>query len=149
MGRKTSRLSYLIPADARDSVRGMTRDVFRRIALGLPGAVESAHMGHPDFRTNGKIFATLSPDGRKGMVKLTPPQQEAFMDANAEVFTPASGAWGRQGCTMVALDRLDAEVLGEAMTLAWQNASQGRAAGARRVRRPVRPARPARAARRR
>src|SRR4029453_6748170 len=120
MRRKTTRLSYLIPAEARDSVRTMTQDRFRRIALGLPEAVEGAHMGHPDFRTNGRIFATLSPDGYKGMVKLTPPQQKAFMAANAGVFTPASGAWGRQGCTMVALDRLDEEVLGEAMTLAWQ-----------------------------
>jgi hypothetical protein len=82
------------------------------------------------------------------MVKLTPPQQKAFMSANADVFTPASGAWGRQGCTMVVLDRLDEEVLGEAMTLAWQNATQARPA-ARRARRPARPARPARAARRR
>ena len=106
-------------------------------------------MGHPDFRTKGKIFATLSPDGRKGMVKLTPPQQEAFIDANADVFTAASGAWGRQGCTMVALDRLDEETLGDAMTLAWQNASQARPAGAKRSRRPARPVRPARAARRR
>ena len=83
------------------------------------------------------------------MVKLTPPQQRVFVDANADVFTPASGAWGRQGCTMVALDRLDEEVLGEAMTLAWQNATQARPARARRIRRPTRPVRPARAARRR
>ena len=81
------------------------------------------------------------------MVKLTPEQQKTLIAANADVFTPASGAWGRQGCTMVVLDRLDEEVLGEAMTLAWQNASQARPAGARRARRPARPARPARAAR--
>jgi hypothetical protein len=37
----------------------MTEDDFRRLALGLPEAVESAHMAHPDFREGGKIFATL------------------------------------------------------------------------------------------
>ena len=111
--------------------------------------MESAHMGHPDFRTNGRIFATLSPDGYEGMVKLTPRQQKAFVDANADVFTPASGAWGRQGCTTVVLAAADEAVLGEAMTLAWQNATQARPAGAKRERRPARPARPARAARRR
>jgi hypothetical protein len=26
----------------------------------LPGALESAHHGHPDFRVEKKIFATLS-----------------------------------------------------------------------------------------
>ena len=39
-------------------------DRFRRIACGLPDAVESAHMGNPDFRVGGRIFATLS--GRAG-----------------------------------------------------------------------------------
>jgi hypothetical protein len=37
----------------------MTPDEFRRLALALPEAVESEHMGHPDFRVRKKIFATL------------------------------------------------------------------------------------------
>ena len=35
-------------------------DEFRRMALSLPEASESAHMGHPDFRVRGKIFGLLS-----------------------------------------------------------------------------------------
>jgi len=45
---------------------------FRRVALALTDAVESAHMGHPDFRVNGRIFATLHADMKFGMVALTP-----------------------------------------------------------------------------
>jgi hypothetical protein len=112
----------------------MTRDLFRRIALGLPGAVEGAHMGHPDFRANGRIFATLSPDGRRGMVKLTPPQQKEFMEANRDVFEPASGAWGRLGCTMVVLREAGEDVLGEAMTLAWRNTVKTKASKKRKSR---------------
>ena len=78
-------------------------------------------MGHPDFRANGRIFATLSADGHRGMVTLTPPQQKAFMNGDHETFEPASGAWGRQGCTMVVLAEADEETVGEAMTLAWRN----------------------------
>ena len=100
----------------------MTSTGFRRIALGLAGAIERAHMGHPDFRANGRIFATLTAAGDRGMVKLTPAQQKAFVDANRGTFEPASGAWGRQGCTMVALKAVDEETLGEAITLAWRNA---------------------------
>ena len=37
----------------------MTPEAFRKMALSLPEAVESSHMGHPDFRVGGKIFATL------------------------------------------------------------------------------------------
>ena len=95
---------------------------FRRIALGMNEAVEGSHMAHPDFRVNGRIFATLHSDGKRGMVKLTPDQQRGFIGASPSSFEPASGAWGRQGCTMIRLDSIDEGTLGEAMTLAWQNA---------------------------
>jgi hypothetical protein len=94
---------------------------FRRIALGMDGAVEGAHMGHPDFRVNDRIFATLHGDLKFGMVNLTPEQQKTFMRDHPEIFAPESGAWGRAGCTSVRLSATDAEVLGAAMTLAWQN----------------------------
>src|SRR6476646_4467445 len=48
---------------------------FRCIVLGLEGAIESAHMGHPDFRANGRIFATLQHDPTWGALMLTPEQQ--------------------------------------------------------------------------
>ena len=50
----------------------MTADDFRDLALSMPDAVEGAHMGHPDFRVNGRIFATLHADMKFGMVALTP-----------------------------------------------------------------------------
>lgn len=87
----------------------------------MKDAVEGAHMGHPDFRAGGRIFATLHTDRQWGMVKLTPDQQQAFVRENPGTFAPENGAWGRQGCTRVRLDAADEETLGEAMTLAWQN----------------------------
>ena len=98
----------------------MTPNAFRRIALGMRGAVEGEHMSHPDFRANGRIFATLSPDPAWGMVKLTPEQQQHFMRAEPDAFVPAKGAWGRGGSTMVRLASADGDSVGEAMTLAWQ-----------------------------
>jgi hypothetical protein len=99
----------------------MTAEEFRRIALSMNGATEGAHMNHPDFRANGKIFATIYPDGQAGMVKLTPEQQQDFISADSEAFEPATGAWGRQGCTTVRFAIVAEEKLGEAMTLAWQH----------------------------
>jgi hypothetical protein len=98
----------------------LTAGDFRRLALGLTGAVEGAHMGHPDFRANGRIFASLHADGRRGMVTLTPAQQQEFVERAPGAFTPESGAWGLQGCTRVQLDAVDEETLGEALTLAYQ-----------------------------
>lgn len=99
----------------------MTADGFRRIALGMKDAVEGTHMGHPDFRVRGKIFATLHPDQQWGMVKLTPDQQQRFVSDAPDSFTPEKGAWGVQGCTAVRLAAADEDLVGEAMTLAWQN----------------------------
>jgi YjbR protein len=51
----------------------VTADDFRKLALSLPEAVESAHMHHPDFRVRGKIFATIGyPDRNWAVAKLTP-----------------------------------------------------------------------------
>ena len=82
----------------------MTADGFRRLALSQPEAVESAHMNHPDFRVRGKIFATLGyPDDAWGMVKLSPIDQELFIQADPETFSPVTGAWGKGGATRVQL----------------------------------------------
>ena len=99
---------------------------FRRIALALTGVVESSHMNHHDFRTGGRIFASLHADDRHAMVKLTPEQQKRFLADAPEVFTPENGAWGRQGCTRVWLESVDEDTLGEAVTLAWKNTTSKR-----------------------
>ena len=99
----------------------LTPDQFRGIALAMDDAIESAHMGHPDFRANGRIFATLHPGNESGMVKLAPEQQQEFLRKGPDAFVPASGAWGRQGCTTVNLAAVDEDTLGEAITLAWRN----------------------------
>ena len=101
----------------------MTPDGFRRLALGLTGVTESAHHGHPDFRVAGRIFATLGyPNRHWGMVNLTPDQQRSWVRDHRRAFVPVTGKWGEQGSTNVRLDAVDAETLGEALTLARQNA---------------------------
>jgi hypothetical protein len=116
----------------------MSPDDFRRIALGMESANEGAHMGHPDFRANGRIFATIHPDHKWGMVKLTSEQQQRFVRENPAVFAPENGAWGRAGCTKVRLDSVDEDTLGEAMTFAWQNSAKKRVAQRSKPKRPSR-----------
>lgn len=101
----------------------MTADDFRRLALDLHDTVEHAHMGHPDFRTNGRIFASLHTHDRFGMVKLTPAEQREVMKLDPGVFVPSSGAWGRQGCTDVRLEAASEATVRGALLLAWQGAT--------------------------
>jgi hypothetical protein len=100
----------------------MSPDQFRRIATGLPDAVEGAHQSHADFRVGKRIFATLGyPDDGWGMVKLTPEQQSVVVEAEPEIFRPVPGGWGKGGSTNVRLANADSTTLKNALTMAWRN----------------------------
>jgi hypothetical protein len=100
----------------------MTREQFRRMALGFPGSSEQSHMGHPDFRVRGKIFATLDyPEPGWAMVKLLPDQQSYFVEREPASFLPASGNWGRKGSTNVRLKAASAQKVQPALEAAWKN----------------------------
>ncbi len=111
----------------------MTAEKFRSLALEIEDALESAHMNHPDFRIEGKIFATLGyPDEHHGMVKLTPEQQRLFIKKAPRVFAPSPGAWGRQGCTSVALALARVDLMRDALEFASRNARAKAKPGERR-----------------
>ncbi|MEI9979287.1 MAG: MmcQ/YjbR family DNA-binding protein [Edaphobacter sp.] len=96
-------------------------ELFRRLALQLPGAVESSHMNHPDFRLNNQIFATLS--GEKngyGVLKLTLDQQAAFVADQPRIFSPVQGGWGRMGMTYIILNEADESIMAGALKTAYQ-----------------------------
>ncbi len=99
----------------------MNSTEFRRAALALPGAEESAHMGHPDFRVGGRIFATLGyPDARFGTIMLSPDDQELLVRRAPRVFKPAAGAWGRAGSTSVLLRLASRTTVMAALESAWR-----------------------------
>src|SRR5262245_24266502 len=99
----------------------MTVDDFRQLALSMPETTEAAHMGHPDFRVGGKIFATIWLDEGWGMVNLTPEQQALFRQAEPAVFVPVKGGWGKKGATNVRLDAANPETVRNALITAWRN----------------------------
>jgi hypothetical protein len=99
----------------------MTTKDFRRIALSLPGAEESSHMGAPDFRVGGRIFATLASQSQGyGNLMLAPEQQAAFVEEQPDVFVPIAGGWGRMGMTHIRLAAANEDVLAGALRAAWK-----------------------------
>jgi hypothetical protein len=99
----------------------MDAEDFRRIALSLPGAEESSHMGAPDFRVGGRIFATLASQSQgHGNLMLTLEQQAAFVEEAPEVFVPIAGGWGRNGATHIRLAAANEDVLAGALRTAWK-----------------------------
>ena len=99
----------------------MNVDDFRRIALNLDGAEEGSHMGNPDFRVGGRIFATLAAAKKGyGNLHLTPEQQADFVEELPHVFLPVVGGWGRSGWTHIALAAASEDVLTGALRVAWK-----------------------------
>jgi len=99
----------------------MTAAEFRRLALSLPSAEERAHMGHPDFRVGGKIFATLGhPDARHGTIMMSPQDQDLLIRDYPRVFVHAAGAWGRSGSTSVVLRIAPRRAVAAALESAWR-----------------------------
>jgi hypothetical protein len=110
----------------------MTANEFRELALSFPETVESAHMRHPDFRVDAKIFATLGyPNKDSATVKLTRKEQREFVRSDPGVFKPVKGAWGRQGSTNVYLPTVEINIVREALTAAWRNNAPKRLSGNR------------------
>ncbi len=78
-------------------------------------------MSHADFRVGGKVFASLGhPDADHGAVMLPPAEQAYFLKAHAAAFTPAAGAWGKAGSTIVRLAKANRKAVGAALEAAWR-----------------------------
>jgi hypothetical protein len=113
----------------------MTANDFRRIALSFAGAEESSHMGMPDFRVGGKIFATLASEHEGyGNLKLTLEQQAAFVSEAPEIFLPIHGGWGRMGMTHIRLAAASEDVLTGALHTAWKLRTDTNATSAKKAR---------------
>jgi hypothetical protein len=99
----------------------MTAADFRRLALSLPGSEEGSHMGSPDFRVGGRIFATLASESQGyGNLMLTPDLQAEFVLEQPDVFLPVPGGWGRNGATHIRLAQANEDLLAGALRTAWK-----------------------------
>jgi hypothetical protein len=86
-------------------------------------------MGHPDFRLNQQIFATLSAQQQGcGVLKLTLDQQQSFIIELPEVFSPVPGGWGRMGMTLINLQAAEPAVMKGAVETAYRNLQQKQSA---------------------
>ena len=99
----------------------MDANDFRRIALSFEGVEESSHMGQPDFRVGGRIFATLASEKQGyGNLMLTPEQQAMFVEELPQVFVPIAGGWGKMGMTHIRLAAANEDLLAGALRTAWR-----------------------------
>jgi hypothetical protein len=96
----------------------------RLLALALPGAVEQDHHGRPSFRVAGRIFATLWDESTMN-VMLDEPGIRTTVQSAPEAC--AERWWGKRlAAVSVNLDRVDANLLTELLTDAWETKARRR-----------------------
>lgn len=116
----------------------MTADDFRRIALSFDGAEEGSHMGVPDFRVGGHIFATLASQAEGlGNLKLTPELQQMLIAEHPNLFRPIKGGWGRMGMTHIRLEHASERQLTDALHSAWRLRVEMNQKGTSRLKKPA------------
>jgi hypothetical protein len=100
----------------------MTPDAARRLALGLPEAVEQDHHGRPSFRIRGRIFATLW-DEHTMNVMVDEPGIRTAVANNPDWCT--GRYWGKRlAAVAVDLERAPADRLADLLTDAWERKAQ-------------------------
>lgn len=109
----------------------VTTDAAYSLAQSFPETEIMDHFGKPSFRVRKKIFAALSMEKKTLTVKLNLVDQSVFCDYDASTFAPATGAWGRQGWTIIQLKRVRKSMLKDAITLSWREVAPKRLVASR------------------
>jgi hypothetical protein len=103
----------------------LTAREVRRLALALPEAEEHRHWGKSSFRVRGRIFATLEPQGKLAVLRLSRGEQDVLGQAQPGVFKTTPLA--HQGWTGIELQRVDPWLFEELMIGAWRRLAPRRA----------------------
>lgn len=94
-------------------------ETIRSFALGFPQTAESPHFEKISFRYMGKIFATLNADTTELVIKLSEIDQHSFSNIPGHGIEPVPNKWGKQGWTIIHLNKTDTSTIAEAIKGAY------------------------------
>ncbi|HJW16557.1 MAG TPA: MmcQ/YjbR family DNA-binding protein [Flavisolibacter sp.] len=94
---------------------------FRKMALAFEQVEEKPHFNKASFRVKGKIIATLDSKEMKASLRLTEADQSVYCLIKPQIAVPATGAWGKQGWTVIDIQKAPKIILKEALTKAYLN----------------------------
>jgi hypothetical protein len=97
----------------------VTLDILREIALSLPEATEEPHFEKTSFRVKKKIFATYENSDKRTCVKLSEIDQDVFSSYDRSIIYPVDNKWGKQGWTIIEIDKIRLEQFTDALTRAY------------------------------
>ena len=101
-------------------------ETFRKWATALFSVSEEPHFEKTSFRVRKRIFATLDETKRSASLKLSPVEQSVYISADPDSFRPATGAWGKQGWTLVDLSCATTGLAKDALEAAYREVTERR-----------------------
>ena len=113
------KLSPGLIAIAKNELNDLTQDFLREYALSLPEVTEEPHFEKTSFRVKKKIFVTYDTATNRACFKFSESDQDLFSQIDSSVIYPVPNKWGKQGWTIMELDRLENEILKDAMRTAY------------------------------
>jgi predicted DNA-binding protein (MmcQ/YjbR family) len=98
-------------------------DTFRKLALSFPEATEEPHFEKTSFRVKKKIFATYDDLKKRACIKLSEIDQNVFSAADKTIIFPVENKWGKQGWTLIEMNKVKKELFIDALTTAYCEAA--------------------------
>jgi len=96
-----------------------TIDFLRKIALSLHETTEEPHFELTSFKVKKKIFATYDDLNNRACIKLSEIDQDVFSSADRKIIYPVDNKWGRQGWTLIEMNKVHEELFVDALTTAY------------------------------
>lgn len=97
----------------------VTYETFKKIALSFPQADEQGHFDKISFRLKNKIFATYDAKKNLACIKLNEIDQSVFCAFNKEIIFPVPNKWGKQGWTLIDLEKVRSDLFKDALETAY------------------------------
>lgn len=91
----------------------------QQTALSFPETSESPHFEKTSFRVKKKIFATYTAQKNQLSLKLSEIYQDVFAAMSRGAIYAVPNKWGKQGWTILELEKLEAELVVDALTNAY------------------------------
>ena len=91
----------------------------RKLALSFPEATEDPHFEKTSFRVKKKIFATYDEKLKRVCIKLSEIDQNVFSSADKTIIFPVDNKWGKQGWTLIDIEKVHPDLFLDALTTAY------------------------------
>ncbi|HYF29496.1 MAG TPA: MmcQ/YjbR family DNA-binding protein [Chitinophagaceae bacterium] len=98
----------------------ITGETFIKMALSFNGAEQVPHFERIGFKIHGKrMFTTYFDKDNPANIFLTPKEQAVFCESDPENIYPVPNKWGEKGATTFNLNRVQKELVLEALLSAY------------------------------